>query len=705
MEEDKHRVPLFDGTNYNNWKFRMEILLEKLSLRDHIESQVLDGEAKTGEAAEVFRARMVSLRKKDTKCKSQIVQRIADSHLEYAKNKLTAFDIWMELRNVFERRGVASQLLLRKKLLLMKFKPSAESLSSHFLKFESLVRELKSTGANMEETDIVCHLLLTMPSEYDVIVTALETLSKESLTLSFVKNRLLDEESKRKGTGKSMKNEAQHSTAFTSSTNENGKNTRDTGNKQFNYRCYNCGAYGHRRSECKKPKQQPEGNRHYKNKEKQANLATDAENSNAVSFSAIINGRKEEKDSTWILDSGASEHLTKDEKLLRNIKILTRPTKIRIAKAGTTLMANKVGIIYGKTIVNGKEIEVTIRNVLYVPGLEFNLLSVPKLEANGFKVVFENRKGKILKNTQVYAVAYRNYQVYELEVLSLTKIATVMQIKEDAKLWHERYGHIGFNNLKKVAKMVDGIDPTKLELSDDRICHTCVEGKQTKLPHNQERTRAKRPLQLIHSDVVGPITPETREGNRYILTFIDDYTHFTVAYLLKKKSEVFHYFKIYEAMVTAHFNLKISRFRCDNGREYTSKEMIQAFQEKGIHIEYTIRYTPQQNGVAERMNRTILDKARCMVLHSKLDKSYWSEAVLSAIYIINRSPTAALEDVVPAELWYNKRPDVRKLKVFGCTAYMHIPRELNPRKFDSRSKKCIMMGYTDNGYGVRKNNE
>lgn len=168
----------------------MEVLLEEFSLKEHIEFRVLDEEIREGETPEAYRSRMVSLKKRDTKCKSQIVQRIADSHLEYAKDKLTVFDIWKELQNVFERRGIASQLLLWKKLLLMKFKPSVESLTSHFLKFESLVRELKSTGAKMEEMDIVCHLLLIMPSEYDVVVTALETLLKDSLTLSFVKNRL-----------------------------------------------------------------------------------------------------------------------------------------------------------------------------------------------------------------------------------------------------------------------------------------------------------------------------------------------------------------------------------------------------------------------------------------------------------------------------------------------------------------------------------
>lgn len=257
MKEEKHRVPLFDGTNYNNWKFRIEILLEELSLKEHIEIQILDDRKKHEETQEAYNLRMANLKKKDTKCKSHIIQRIADSYLEYAKDKLTAFDIWTELQHVFERRGVASQLLLRKQLLLMKFKSSAESLSSHFLRFESLVRELKSTGANMEETDIVCHLLLTMPSEYDVVVTALETLNMESLTLRFVKNRLLDEECKRKGSGKSTKNDMPHSTAFTSSANNDRKiNTKDTGNKpRFKYRCYNCGAYGHRRSDCRKSKQ------------------------------------------------------------------------------------------------------------------------------------------------------------------------------------------------------------------------------------------------------------------------------------------------------------------------------------------------------------------------------------------------------------------------------------------------------------------
>lgn len=174
----------------------MELFLEEIDLLECAQTPTLEiaqATAPAGETAEAHTRRLAAVRKKDLKCKSQIVQRIADSHLEYAKDKTTAHEVWKELSNVFERRGMASQLLLRKKLLSMKFKPSTESLSSHFLKFEKL--------------DVVCHLLLTMPPEYDIVVTAIETLSTKNLTLSFVKNRLLDEETKRKSSNRSNKGE------------------------------------------------------------------------------------------------------------------------------------------------------------------------------------------------------------------------------------------------------------------------------------------------------------------------------------------------------------------------------------------------------------------------------------------------------------------------------------------------------------------
>lgn len=208
--DDKCKVPLFDGTNYSNWKFRMEVLLDEMDLLNIIQEPMDDSKLDKGNPQE-----LQAVKKKEKKCKSQIIQRIADTHLEYIKDKATAYEIWEELKNTFERKGMAGQLLVRKELLTMKFNPAKERIEEHFRNFDRLARELRSTGATLQEGDLVCHLLLTMPNDYDSVVTALETLSAENLTLNFVKNRLRDEEMKRQSKTRKCKLEVQPSTAFT----------------------------------------------------------------------------------------------------------------------------------------------------------------------------------------------------------------------------------------------------------------------------------------------------------------------------------------------------------------------------------------------------------------------------------------------------------------------------------------------------------
>lgn len=156
--------------------------------------------------------------------------------------------------------------------------------------------------------------------------------------------------------------------------------------------------------------------------------------------------------------------------------------------------------------------------------------------------------------------------------------------------------------------------------------------------------RSSRPLELVHSDVGGPMSVSTLKGERYNVIFLDDYTHFCVTYLLKSKAEVFDKFLEYESMATSHFERKISRFRCDNGGEYISNKFKDLCTERGIQIEFTTPCTPQQNGVSERMNRTMIDKARTMLLESNLLEKLWGEAVLTSNYLVNRSPTSALSE-------------------------------------------------------------
>lgn len=697
-DEQKYKIPLFDGNNFTNWKFRMEVLLDELELLEHvqksIETKITEINAMTGLSAEQKTTHIAQYTKNDKACKSQIVRRVAESHLEYVMDQATAFDIWVNLSNHFARKGVASQLLIRKALLSMKFNQAKETIEAHFLKFDGMIRDLRSTGATLEETDVVCHLLLTMPSEYETVVTAIETMHAEQLTLSFVKRRLQEEELK-KQSGKRVKSEVQSSTAFAAG---RGKSKTNFSQNKTKYKCHGCGETGHFRADCPKiHKGQHSKNTH----SRQANIAAevtseeDDTQDHRYCFSAYI-GKKSE-DSVWCLDSGASEHLVSNDKFLKNVKNLKSPVKIKSAKSGAMLISSKVGEIHVKSLVENELIDIVITDVLYVPGLETNLLSVRKLEINGFTVIFKDGKGAIMKRNKVIAVADRKSKLYELNFQLDFESANFCKVEKSTELWHKRLGHISNSGLRKLKDIVDGID-IDVKPESSQVCEHCIEGKQTKLPHNQKRVRAKRPLQLIHSDLFGPVSPNSYDEKRYILTFIDDFTHFTVVYALSSKSEVFRYFKMYEAMAVAHFNLKISRFRCDNGREYISKEIKDYFENRGIQFEFTIRHTPQQNGVAERMNRTIVEKARCMLLNAQMNKCFWTEAVLAAVYLINRCPTESLKNKVPAELWYGERPNLKKLKTFGCIAYLHLPKALVGGKFNSRTKKCVMVGYCVNGY-------
>jgi Integrase core domain. len=206
-------------------------------------------------------------------------------------------------------------------------------------------------------------------------------------------------------------------------------------------------------------------------------------------------------------------------------------------------------------------------------------------------------------------------------------------------------------------------------------------------------------LFVVHSDVCGQITPSTIDDKNYFVTFIDEFTHYGVTYLLENKSGVFSVFKDYSAKSETHFNLKIENLYCDNGREYLSKEMKDYCVQKGISYHFTVPHTPELNGVAERMNRTIIERARAMIHSVELGKEFWGEAVLTAMKLINISPTKALKvDKTPFEMWHGRKPTLKYLKVFGSTVYVH--NKTRKSKFDEKSWKGILVGYEPNGYKV-----
>ena len=252
------------------------------------------------------------------------------------------------------------------------------------------------------------------------------------------------------------------------------------------------------------------------------------------------------------------------------------------------------------------------------------------------------------------------------------------------QIWHARFCHMNLQYIKDAISKglvtgVDNIDKSSLISSNSKLdCEACVQGKMHRTPFPKKSlSRATKILELIHSDLCGPMQVQSKGGSRYVLTFTDDFSRYTYVYFLKKKSEVLSKFMQFVALaenisggvvekLNIYTNTKqnLKTFRTDNGGEYTSNEFQKFCADKGISREFTVPHTPQQNGVSERLNRTIMEAVRSMIFHSGVPLELWAEAVNTAVYVHNRSPTSALKNATPYEYWFQKKPDVSNLRVF-----------------------------------------
>ena len=205
--------------------------------------------------------------------------------------------------------------------------------------------------------------------------------------------------------------------------------------------------------------------------------------------------------------------------------------------------------------------------------------------------------------------------------------------------------------------------------------------------------RASNCLELIHADLCGPINTESIGGSRYFFLITDDYSRMSWVYFMKNKSEAFENFKNFKAMVEKQSEKSIKVLRTDRGGEFCSNEFNHFCETNGIRRELTAPYTPEQNGVAERKNRTVVEMARSMLKAKHLPNSLWAEAVATAVFLLNLSPTKAVQNRTPYEAWGGTKPTVSHLKVFGCVAYALVSSQ-HRRKLDEKSEKCIFIGYS-----------
>ena len=347
-----------------------------------------------------------------------------------------------------------------------------------------------------------------------------------------------------------------------------------------------------------------------------------------------------------------------------------------------------------------------VTDVFYVPELRNHLLSVGQLQEKGLSVLMGSNQCRIY-HPEKGLIIQTSITTNRLFVL----VSTSQPVKEEvnclqtttqdiAHLWHRRYGHLSYKGLKTLQdkRMVRDL-PSFPE--SKATCVACLKGKQHRdvIP-KKSAWRASKRLELVHADICGPISPESSSHKRYLLCFIDDFSRKAWVKFLVYKADAFASFILFKNYVEKESGLSIKCLRTDRGGEFTSNEFNDYCQQHGIKRRLATAYTPQQNGVAERKNRTVMNMVRSLLIENGVPKMFWAEAANWAFYILNRCPTSSIKDMTPEEAWSGTKPSVKFFKVFGSLAHAHVP-DARRTKLESKSRSCVYFGESEESKGYR----
>ena len=420
----------------------------------------------------------------------------------------------------------------------------------------------------------------------------------------------------------------------------------------------------------------------------------------------VLVARGSDTKQSWIVDSGASQHMCNNADMFQELSGTKKEESVFLGDS-TKIPVKGSGKVELKMFKNGEKTGVCeVHDVLYVPELSRNLISVASCMCKGIDVHFYSKTKTcvIQKGQKTLGVAHLRRGLWELSCQAVQSGNATVNLTEmdNGKLWHWRFGHLHMGGIQKLQSknMVRGLTLRQKEAQIS--CKECASGKLPAVPFPHHEDGVERDiLSLVHSDLIGPIKPASLGGKSYILTFVDDKSRRAWCFPISEKSETLKIFKYWKRETEKQSGKMVKILRTDNGGEYMSGEFNDFLKEEGIIHQTTIPYTPQQNGVAERFNRTIMEMVRTMLISAKMPKSFWGEALLAATHIRNLSPTSATSGAkTPYEVFYGHKPTVEHLRVWGCEAQVLIPEEKRA-KLDSRTWTGRFVGYATTQKGWR----
>lgn len=629
---------------------------------------------------------------KDLKAKNYLFQSIDKTILKTITQKETSKQLWdsMKVKHQGGARVKRAQLQrLRKSFEILEMK-IGETVACYFGRVMETTNDMKNCGENIDDVKIVEKILRSLTENFNFVVCSIEE-SKDidSLTVDELQASLQIHESKvteKKSEEQVLKveNEPRGARGRGNWRGRSSYRGRGRGRSYVNKSaidCFNCGKLGHYSFECTE----------------KANYAEFDEEEELL-LMAHADMSKTEGKRVWFLDSGCSNHMTGEKSWFTELKEDFKHS-VRLGNNSRLAVEGK-----GNIRIEVEGITQVITDVYYIPNLTSNLLSIGQLQEKKLKFIIENGSCRIYHRQRGLIVETkmtmnRMFLIYA-KGKSVSEKCLKVEEEDLASLWHRRLGHLNNMSIQTMQKkqLVKGLPDMK---NEEKVCTVCNVGKQQrgKFP-KKSKWRATEKLELIHTDLCGPVTPTSQSGKRYLMVLVDDYSRKTWIYFLTKKSEAFETFKVFKNLVEKEAKTVIRGLRTDRGGEFCSDKFNQFCKDNGIKRQLTAAYTPQQNGVAERRNRTIMNMVHCLLSEKELPRFLWPDAARWTAHILNRSLTKAVKGSVPEERWTGTKPTISYFRVFGSVAHVHIPVQKRI-KLDDRSHKCILLGVSEESKAYR----